>query len=1003
MTKEKIQEIRKIAEGRELEIIGDYISLTRKDAGYAGLCPRCKAQCLYVTPLDKGRLWRCESCGFKGDDIFTLMEAVTSSSYEDGLRAVASKYNICIGDGDPAPIHHESKVGGRSFCERMLKESGLTYKDVTATVDLGNGATKPTARTFRPGTVNDKGEIVEGDDAIIEYYDLEGKPVTYERKDYKRRGTGVMSAYYRVRWQYPEAHKDKEGNSFKYKSPYGAGTPIYIPQRLRTAYQNGEEVRRLFIQEGEKKAEKACKHGILSFGISGIQNLGYNGALPQDIVNFIRKCKVQEVVFLFDSDWNDLSHGLRVSVAAEKRPNNFFHAAKNFKEYMRGLEAYDLNVEIYIGHTISHNGDKGIDDLLAHTLKGREDELLADIDHLMTQKVMTGTYVHVDKVSTMKDAQLMRLWGLENVQSFAEMHLQELSLLPEFTFHGHRYRIVNGKAELAEAFDDDEKFWEEITKADRNGNERVECQYSYVNARNFLHRHGFGRYRISDRSYEFVHLEKHFVTMVQPFDVRDYLVTFAEDNCGKLVLEMLLKGSVQYLGPDKLSMLKELKPGFLLPSRECQYFYFRDVYWRVTRSGIEEMRYNMLTHDVWADMRKDVEVTRYPSLVDFSQDENGHYTYTITPVGEMCHFLRFLENTSNFSWRKEDNGQIDEAEKAEMAQHLLSKLCAIGYMAMDVKDAGVTRAVVAMDGKQSEVGESNGRSGKSLVGELMRRVTTVAYIGGKKDKLLDDQFIWDGITEKTRLVFIDDVKQNFDFEMLFPLITGDWMVNHKGGERVTLPFERSPKIYIPTNHAVVGSGSSFRDRQWIILFSDYYNETHKPVDDFGTQFFSEWEFLQWSLTWNLIAQCVQLYLTFGVVQAPGDRAEHRRLRQEITEGFLQWFSEYFSDAGRFGVLLPRSELQEQCRKKTEMNTSPTLFKKRFKKACEYYGWVFNPNMYDQTTGKPFQFDRDGRPVTDYKKGGVEYFMVGTPDGKPPVFDYTPPTTASSQGDDDDPF
>ena len=442
-------------------------------------------------------------------------------------------------------------------------------------------------------------------------------------------------------------------------------------------------------------------------------------------------------------------------------------------------------------------------------------------------------------------------------------------------------------------------------------------------------------------------------------------------------------------------MLKELKPNFLQPSRDCQYFYFRDVFWRVTRSGIEEMKYNMLTHDVWADSRRDIDVVRYTSLVDFDLDESGHYTYSITPVGEMCNFLRFLENTSNFSWRKDENGQTDANEKAEMAQHLLSKLCAIGYMAMDVKDAGVTRAVIAMDGKQSEVGESNGRSGKSLVGELMRKITNVAYIGGKKDKLLDDQFIWDGINEKTRLVFIDDVKQNFDFEMLFPLITGDWMVNHKGGERITMPFERSPKIYIPTNHAVAGSGSSFRDRQWIILFSDYYNETHKPVDDFGCQFFTEWEFLQWSLTWNLVAQCVQLYLTYGVLQAPGDRAEHRRLRQEITEGFLQWFSEYFSDPGRFNVLLPRSELQEQCRKKTEMNTSPTLFKKRFKKACEFYGWVFNPNMYDPATGKPYQFDRDGRPVTDYKKGGVEYFMVGTKDGQPPSFDYVPDCLPSS--------
>lgn len=989
-----IEKIREAATSHPLELLGDYISLTKKHGAYVGSCPVCRSAQLTVRPEGR-QLWRCESCGFKGDDVFTLIERVTGNAYEEGLRATAVKYGIDLGEVEQAPAKPMGEAGKKSFCERMLKESGLTFKDVTATVDLGNGATKPTARTFRAGTVNDKGEIVEGDDAIIEYYDLEGKPVTYERKDYKRRGTGVMAEYYRVRWQYPEAHKDKEGNSFKYKSPYGAGTPVYIPQRLRTAYQNGEEVSRLFIQEGEKKAEKACKHGILSFGISGIQNLGFNGALPQDVVDFIRKCKVQEVVFLFDSDWNDLSKGLRVSVAAEKRPNNFFHAAKNFKDYMRGLEAYDLNVEIYIGHTISHNGDKGIDDLLAHTLKGHEEDLLEDINHLMTQKVMTGTYVHVDKVSTMKDAQLMRLWGLDNVQSFAEMHLQELSVLPEFTFRGHRYRIDGGKAVLAEAFDDDEKFWEEVTKCDRNGNERIECQYSYVNARNFLQRHGFGRYRISESAYRFAFVEKHFVSFVESYDVRDYLVNFAEDNCGKMVLEMLLKGSVQYLGPDKLSMLKELKPNFLQPSRDCQYFYFRDVFWRVTRSGIEEMKYNMLTHDVWADSRRDIDVVRYTSLVDFDLDESGHYTYSITPVGEMCNFLRFLENTSNFSWRKDENGQTDANEKAEMAQHLLSKLCAIGYMAMDVKDAGVTRAVIAMDGKQSEVGESNGRSGKSLVGELMRKITNVAYIGGKKDKLLDDQFIWDGINEKTRLVFIDDVKQNFDFEMLFPLITGDWMVNHKGGERITMPFERSPKIYIPTNHAVAGSGSSFRDRQWIILFSDYYNETHKPVDDFGCQFFTEWEFLQWSLTWNLVAQCVQLYLTYGVVQAPGDRAEHRRLRQEITEGFLQWFSEYFSDPGRFNVLLPRSELQEQCRKKTEMNTSPTLFKKRFKKACEFYGWVFNPNMYDPATGKPYQFDRDGRPVTDYKKGGVEYFMVGTKDGQPPSFDYVPDGLPSS--------
>lgn len=35
-------------------------------------------------------------------------------------------------------------------------------------------------------------------------------------------------------------------------------------------------------------------------------------------------------------------------------------------------------------------------------------------------------------------------------------------------------------------------------------------------------------------------------------------------------------------------------------------------------------------------------------------------------------------------------------------------------MLMEAKDSNVARAVIGMDGKQSEVGESNGRSGKSL-------------------------------------------------------------------------------------------------------------------------------------------------------------------------------------------------------------------------------------------------------------------------------------------------
>ena len=300
-------------------------------------------------------------------------------------------------------------------------------------------------------------------------------------------------------------------------------------------------------------------------------------------------------------------------------------------------------------------------------------------------------------------------------------------------------------------------------------------------------------------------------------------------------------------------------------------------------------------------------------------------------------------------------------------------------MIMEAKDNNVARAVIGMDGKQSDVGDSNGRSGKSLVGELMRNVISTAYVGGKKPDIFNDQFVWNDVMENSKLVFIDDVLQNFNFEFLFPNITGDWSINYKGGRRVTVPFAKSAKIYIATNHAIRGSGSSFTDRQWLLAFSDFYNDQHKPVDDFGSLFFVEWDFHQWNLCWNLLANCIQLYLKYGVVQAPGDRLELRKLRQEITETMISWADEYFSDVTKLNISINKKELWESfCLYDPSVRKyfTPTSFKKKFKMYCEFKGYIFNPHKYDVVTGKPCFFNKDGVPIIDDKSGGVEYFRVG---------------------------
>lgn len=584
------------------------------------------------------------------------------------------------------------------------------------------------------------------------------------------------------------------------------------------------------------------------------------------------------------------------------------------------------------------------------------------------------------KITGFTDHRLMELWCLHSHEAFAERHKDLLKNLPEFLFNRYRWKFdEDGKVVSAQPFDADEQFWRVVKRNEGKDNERSDYEFCYVNSQNFLQNRGFGRLRRQDKSFLFIHLEPPLVRSLEASDVRDYLFQFAKHNCCVGVNEMLIKGVSQYVGPDKLSLLEYIQPDFIKPSRDGQYFYFDKSCWLVTRDSVKEMGYENISHHIWEEQRRD-----YPAkylgkqLVTFRKDADT-YSYELTEDGHRCHYLQFLINASNFTWRKK-SGEVTPEEENENHIHLLSKLCAIGYMLMEAKDSNVARAVIGMDGKQSEVGESNGRSGKSLIGELMRNVMPIAYIPGKNSDIFKDQFVWNDVMEKTKLVFIDDVLQNFNFEFLFPNITGDWSVNYKGGRRITLSFSQSPKIYIATNHAIRGTGSSFTDRQWLLAFSDFYNESHKPVDDFGALFFTEWDFDQWNLCWNLLANCIQLYLTFGVVQAPGERLEERKLRQEIGETFISWADEYFSAPEHIGCRLVKKELFDALclydPAQRKYNT-PASFKKKFVMYCKWKGFVFNPQKYDSKTGLPYQVDKDGRPVVDDKSGGVEYFTVGT--------------------------
>lgn len=955
-------------------------------------CPSCGGA-LKVSP--KKMIFKCYGCPeVKGKNAVNfLMGPGPRLSFDEAISRIARQHYHLEPEYEEErrpmqPASRKKKDGGEpaSYCARMLAESGLTKADVTAHVRLapGDDGFRETP-TFTKGTLNERYEIdPEGDDVVIRYYDIEGNPVTYT---FMAKGQKpVERPYFRIRYQFPDAHKDRSGTPMKYRSPYGSPTFIYYPEAIRKAFREKDVIERLYIQEGEKKAEKACKHGIPSVAVSGIQNLGdKEHKLPQDLIKLIRECKVREVVFLMDSDLHDLSKSLSETKPVNQRPSAFFSAVAKYQQYMAELVNQNIYIEIFYGHVLKNEaGDKGIDDLLTDSLAGKEEQLLQDLEFARHDANLTGKWVRLYNITTASTAKIKEQFYLQSAQIFCEHYKEQLKDMREFTCMGWKYRFSEkGELESASPVERDEQFWEEDET--RRGNP---LKFVYTKAMTFLERRGFHVFERGDDNYFLVRVEKGIVRAVAPRKVANFIHEFTRANLPEAVRELLLRGGTQYIGPYQLEQLSAFQGSFFDAPRGLDYFYFRDKAWKITEDGVSEEKLSDLRFNIWSDAIHDfadIELLQEPLFtIRHDGDEDGWFA-SLTEAGKRCHFLQFLANASNFSWRKKKPSDDDLENNA---QHLASKLAALGYLANTRKDRSMAKAVISMDGKMQEFSEMNGRSGKSLFGLALKQVfPRYKAVNGKALGAGNiNPFIWEGVDERTRMVICDDVMEDFRFELIFSLVTDDWPVNPKGGTEYTVPFERAPKVYISSNFSVVGDGGSYRARQWPLAFSDYYNEDHQPTDDFGALFFEEWDADQWTLFWNLVAQCMQAYFRYGCIPIPDNRLEDRRLAQQIGEDFMGWADEYFDPDG--GHINKRLLRQDMYRAFTEYvqevrGTKVSYSSKSFSMRMGYYVRLkklrLNPHLYDPKTDHWLTYDKDGRPVKTDKSNGKEYYIIGDAD------------------------
>jgi DNA primase len=988
-----------------LDVTDHYLQLTKKGKDYQCDCPFCGAVKKFSVTKAKD-IWKCWSCD-EGGKALEFVQKYKNLDYDGAMLAMSEIINQPLDlktkaekPGPQLPKAEPKKA--ETFRDKQLAASGLKIKDTKTFIPDIKG-TEIEIERYQAATINDRFDVVPGDDMVMHYLTITGGRMMFTPEK-----SNSAKPMIRVRWQIPENHPFADGSIGKYKSPFGSGSPLWFPNQLIAMYKNKIQFDTLYVQEGEKKADKATSAGLISVGILGIQNLSSKkNPLSGDFELIIKNCGVKRVVFIVDSDWDEM--GRAENKPVDVRPKGFRAAIVKFKQHFVNFLNHGLEINVFFGHVRQETKFKGIDDLLA-AIPGKEADVFQDVQTTLGDPAGQGKFLNIYNITTKSDHYISELLHLQNVQAFTKAHLEELRQKPVFQFGQIIYKInPAGEAEMAQPLLPEETFFEVALKKDGS----FTTHFKYVPMAKFLERRGYGRYYVGKDNHIFVKQQDGVLRETGANEIADFVKEFTENlqtghhghRVMAEVLEMLYKGGKMYLGPESLKNIKYLQPNFHQNHQTSQWLFFQNEAWNITPDKIEALPLTAMNGVVWEtqvhphtvsilpDFNLKLEVITAEYVNQLKLETGIDYTAQIgcfqmlpsDSFRDFC-FVQFLTNVSNFYWNKNAPLTFDEAVDIEM--NVLNKMTAIGYMLHDFRNPSVLKAVVAVDGKNSEVNSSFGRTGKSLIGELFRFASNLVDINGKREDLARDKFIFDEVDERTKIIFVDDCRKNLDFESFFPAITGRGLSVEKKGEGKQ-SLKNVIKFFFTTNHAIDGVGGSFYDRISFIAFSDRYyrNEdgtSHKPIDDFGKAFFDEWDGLEINQCWNLLAICVQLYLKHGIIEADQARILKRQKRQQAGEAIIDWAATYFStEVGDLGENLGNrnkrldKELMYRDFSDKYKNAAKYIdvrnFKNRIRAYCEFSGLIFNPGR--PRHDGPHHHEHGG----DIKIGGKEYLVVGDKD------------------------
>lgn len=355
-------------------------------------------------------------------------------------------------------------------------------------------------------------------------------------------------------------------------------------------------------------------------------------------------------------------------------------------------------------------------------------------------------------------------------------------------------------------------------------------------------------------------------------NINDNLSTYidrsSEETGSKLIprkrlVQVYNKNSSLFLNDDLKAVFRRTPVNLVEETKDMAYLYYQNGVIRIAANNIDQIPYSDLDGKIWKSqiLDRDFEPIKGQKKGEFEQ---------------------FVENVC---------GKDPNRKKAFMS--------CLGYHIHSYKDVGNARALILVD-EFSSKGVHAGGTGKGIFAKSIRYIRKQGYIAGKTVKT-DSQFLFMNVELSDQSFHFEDVKADFDFEVLFNAITDDFQVESKGVDRFTIPFSQSPKIIISTNHTIRGKGNSFDRRQVVLPFSDYYGPHLNPQIEFAHNLFDDWSQKEWRLYDDFMISCIQLYLKEGLIIPKTGQFKVRTFVESTSKLFYDWAEKWLEKGKEYDL------------------------------------------------------------------------------------------------------